>query len=188
MDNRELLIREGLELFAAKGYAGVGVQEICQAAGVTKPTLYHYFGSKLGLYQAIFETIGTPFLQMIGEKTEYHNDLTRNLNEIAIALMEMLCANPLFFRFLENARTLTDASEHFPAANAFLSAMTEPIFQMFIKAEAQHGNMRGKAHLLTYTFIGMLFSIIRLIQAGHMQYSTELPYRVVHQFMYGIFS
>ena len=49
MDNRELLLNTALELFHAKGYDAVGVQEIVDRAGVTKPTLYYYFGSKLGL-------------------------------------------------------------------------------------------------------------------------------------------
>jgi AcrR family transcriptional regulator len=42
--------RSALDLFAAKGYADTSVREIVEAAGVTKPTLYYYFGSKDGLY------------------------------------------------------------------------------------------------------------------------------------------
>ena len=41
MDNRELLLNTALELFHAKGYDAVGVQEIVDRAGVTKPTLYY---------------------------------------------------------------------------------------------------------------------------------------------------
>ena len=49
MDNRERILQCALELFYAKGYDAVGVQEIAQKAGITKPTLYYYFGSKYGL-------------------------------------------------------------------------------------------------------------------------------------------
>jgi AcrR family transcriptional regulator len=38
-DNRAELMDCALELFAAYGYDGVGVQNICEAAAVTKPTL-----------------------------------------------------------------------------------------------------------------------------------------------------
>ncbi len=38
--------RTALELFARKGYASTSVNEIVEAAGVTKPMLYYYFGSK----------------------------------------------------------------------------------------------------------------------------------------------
>ena len=49
LDNRELILNAALDLFYARGYDAVGVQEIVDRAGVTKPTLYYYFGSKLGL-------------------------------------------------------------------------------------------------------------------------------------------
>ncbi len=38
--------RVALKLFARKGYASTSVHEIVEAAGVTKPMLYYYFGSK----------------------------------------------------------------------------------------------------------------------------------------------
>lgn len=55
IDNRELLLDAALDLFYAKGYDAVGVQEIVDRAGVTKPTLYYYFGSKIGLLQNLLE-------------------------------------------------------------------------------------------------------------------------------------
>lgn len=47
---RERLLKAAVELFARKGYAATGVQEIVAACGVTKPVLYYYFGSKEGLF------------------------------------------------------------------------------------------------------------------------------------------
>ena len=53
MDNKETIMTCALDLFYARGYDGVGVQEIADAAGITKPTLYYYFGSKKGLLQQV---------------------------------------------------------------------------------------------------------------------------------------
>ena len=53
MDNRMNILEKALHLFYEKGYDAIGVQEIADAAGVAKPTLYHYFGSKYGLLQAV---------------------------------------------------------------------------------------------------------------------------------------
>ena len=52
MDNRAEILNAALDLFHARGYDAVGVQEIVERAGVTKPTLY-YFGSKLGLLKSL---------------------------------------------------------------------------------------------------------------------------------------
>jgi AcrR family transcriptional regulator len=40
-------------LFARKGYRGVSLRELADAAGVRPFTIQHHFGSKLGLYQAV---------------------------------------------------------------------------------------------------------------------------------------
>ena len=54
MDNREKILNCALELFHARGYDAVGVQEIAETAGVTKPTLYYYFRNKRGLWRRSF--------------------------------------------------------------------------------------------------------------------------------------
>lgn len=46
---KEKIFREAAELFSRDGYHKVSVREICEAAGVTKPVLYYYFGDKENL-------------------------------------------------------------------------------------------------------------------------------------------
>lgn len=41
------------ELFAAHGYAAVGLEQVAAAAGVTRGAVYHHFGSKHGLFTAV---------------------------------------------------------------------------------------------------------------------------------------
>src|SRR4051812_50089081 len=47
------IARVAARLFARHGYDATSVRMIVEAAGVTKPTLYYYFGSKEGLAQAL---------------------------------------------------------------------------------------------------------------------------------------
>jgi AcrR family transcriptional regulator len=47
------IARVAARLFATHGYEATSVRMIVEAAGVTKPTLYYYFGSKEGLAQAL---------------------------------------------------------------------------------------------------------------------------------------
>ncbi|MBL1074761.1 TetR/AcrR family transcriptional regulator [Nocardia sp. 2] len=54
---RRTLLRESRRLFAAKGYAAVGLAEITAAAGVTKGALYHNFSSKIELFRAVLEEV-----------------------------------------------------------------------------------------------------------------------------------
>lgn len=54
---RQTLLLESRRLFAALGYASVGLSEIARAAGVTKGALYHHFGSKAELFRAVLEQV-----------------------------------------------------------------------------------------------------------------------------------
>jgi AcrR family transcriptional regulator len=67
---RGRVLVEALRLFTARGYAATTVREIVAAAGVTKPVLYYYFGSKEGLYLEIMGGISQAFEQRIMELQE----------------------------------------------------------------------------------------------------------------------
>jgi AcrR family transcriptional regulator len=53
------VLKAALDLFASQGYATTSVQQIVEAAGVTKGAMYHYFQSKDDLLFAIYDRILT---------------------------------------------------------------------------------------------------------------------------------
>jgi TetR/AcrR family transcriptional regulator len=53
---REDLMKAALTLFTQRGYSATTVRELVEAAGVTKPVLYYYFGSKEGLFLELMRT------------------------------------------------------------------------------------------------------------------------------------
>lgn len=54
-DVRQGILDVGQRIMAAKGYSGVGLNEILAAAGVPKGSFYHYFGSKDAFGEALLE-------------------------------------------------------------------------------------------------------------------------------------
>ncbi len=50
------MLEAGLELFGERGYHAASIADIGERAGIAKSVLYHYFGSKAGLFEAIAET------------------------------------------------------------------------------------------------------------------------------------
>jgi len=54
---RTALISAARPLFAQRGFAGVGTEEIARAAGVTRGALYHHFEGKRELFEAVYEQI-----------------------------------------------------------------------------------------------------------------------------------
>ena len=54
-DARERLVDEASQLFHARSYESVGVQELCEAAAINKGSFYHFFASKEDLAAAVIE-------------------------------------------------------------------------------------------------------------------------------------
>ena len=65
---RGALITAARPLFAERGYANVGTEEIVRAAGVTRGALYHHFDGKEGLFLAVFEQVEEELLEQIGAR------------------------------------------------------------------------------------------------------------------------
>jgi len=54
---RQALLAAARELFGTQGYADTSLDEIVQAAGVTKGALYHHFSGKEALFHCVFEAV-----------------------------------------------------------------------------------------------------------------------------------
>jgi AcrR family transcriptional regulator len=65
---RTALTEAGRRLFAERGYAGVGTEEIVRAAGVTRGALYHHFDGKRDLLRAVYEEIEAELAQELADK------------------------------------------------------------------------------------------------------------------------
>ncbi|GGE66922.1 TetR/AcrR family transcriptional regulator [Nesterenkonia cremea] len=69
-DTRERLITAAADLIAASPGEDFSLRAVCDAVGVKMPTLYHFFGSKQGLIDAVIEH---GFDLYLGEKASMEN-------------------------------------------------------------------------------------------------------------------
>jgi AcrR family transcriptional regulator len=66
--SRGALLDAAHELFAERGYGGVGTEEIVARAGVTRGALYHHFADKRDLVRAVHERLEERLVAGIGER------------------------------------------------------------------------------------------------------------------------
>src|SRR3989442_6273790 len=62
---RAALLAAARTLFAERGYAGVGTEEIVRSAGVTRGALYHHFHGKEDLFLAVYEDVERELVEQI---------------------------------------------------------------------------------------------------------------------------
>jgi AcrR family transcriptional regulator len=65
---RAALLRAARELFAERGYAAVGTEQVVERAGVTRGALYHHFRDKQDLFRAVHVEMERELMQSIGER------------------------------------------------------------------------------------------------------------------------
>jgi AcrR family transcriptional regulator len=66
---REQLLDIALEVFSHTGFHATSMNEVAEAAGVTKPVLYQHFASKRELYLALLQEEGARLLNAISKAT-----------------------------------------------------------------------------------------------------------------------
>lgn len=96
----ERILSTALDLFAVKGYDATAVREICEAAGITKPTLYHFYGSKEGVLQALVTSGFERFRHLVDSAMAGPGAFRDRLKILARALFESAHHQPHFWRFM----------------------------------------------------------------------------------------
>lgn len=81
---RELIIEAAIQVFSQKGYHNTRMEEIAQAAGIGKGTIYEYFDSKLQLFQSMMEDS----LQVYYQRLESHRLAEKPIVDRLIILIE----------------------------------------------------------------------------------------------------
>ncbi|MCD8104021.1 MAG: TetR/AcrR family transcriptional regulator [Lachnospiraceae bacterium] len=196
MDNRTRLLRCANELFYEKGYDAVGVQEIVARAGLTKPTLYYYFGSKMGLLEALvaerFERLRGMY-QALKERSR-QKDL--RIEEALYWLADIFCGffeqDRHFYMLMMALFYSARGNEAYQTIQPYMVEFYGMVVQVFDRAADQLGNMNGRQRQFAIGFVGTISSYFLL----HYEHDPAEQERVdrqqiaalVKQFMYGIFS
>jgi AcrR family transcriptional regulator len=82
------ILNKAMDLFSSKGYGATSVREICEAAAVTKPTLYHFYGSKEGVYRALVDGTLEDFSSDLKARLEASGTAEERLKRVARGYFE----------------------------------------------------------------------------------------------------
>jgi TetR/AcrR family transcriptional regulator len=188
MDNKENIKQKALELFSVNGYEATGVQMIADSSGISKPTLYYYFGSKKGLFEDIIYERNTRLVELIRRAAEYRKDIVTNVRKVTASYFDFAKRNKEYYRMVLSTWFYPQESEVFGVVKEANNLQFEIVREMFQKASNDHGNMKGRQLTYAYSLIGTVNTYIGLYFAGIIELDEQSVLRLSKQFMHGIFS
>ncbi|MGM5027355.1 TetR/AcrR family transcriptional regulator [Tardiphaga sp. 862_B3_N4_1] len=147
-ETRAKLIRAARTAFAAKGYAAASMDDLTAEAGLTRGALYHNFGDKKGLLQAVIDQIDAEMLaRMRAARGQADTAWDGFLNE-GVAYIEM-SLEPEIQRImlLDGPAVLGDPSQ-WPNQTACLRTTTQAIQRLIDDGTVKPVDAEAAARLI----------------------------------------
>jgi AcrR family transcriptional regulator len=94
------ILDAALTLFSERGYEATSTREICELAGITKPTLYYFYESKEGIYRALVRSAMAEFLALVETGLSSRGDFRQRIQKTAQLTFEHTNKQPRVFRFV----------------------------------------------------------------------------------------
>lgn len=191
MDTKNIILQTALDLFYSKGYDAVGVQEIATKSGITKPTLYYYFGSKLGLLEGLLLEQSKPLIRQL-ENTCTSETVQDALLQTARIFCNFSVSNQKFYRLMLSLMHCAPDNEAYITARPIWLRINELFVNIFQKESHFLGNMNGRQQQFAIGLIGLLNHYLLFkfeTSPDNIIHLTEEELEnILKQFMYGIFS
>ena len=102
-EKQDRMINAALKVFAFQGYKHASTDEIVKEAGISKGLLFHYFGSKIGTYEFVYDYSVRYMLLELSAVDQEETDFYRILAQIEDAKLQVLRNYPYMQQFLLKA-------------------------------------------------------------------------------------
>lgn len=119
------ILDTALQLFGEKGYEATSIREICERAGITRPTLYYFFESKEGLYRAIVAEASREWLRTVRDGLASPPDLRSKYKAVARKFFQDVTLRPALIRFLYNLVWSAESSPFAQEVHKFYAEAVE---------------------------------------------------------------
>ena len=148
-EKQDRMINAALKVFSEYGYYHASTDEIVKNAEISKGLLFHYFGSKIGIYAFLYD-YATRFvtLELTGHVEKNENGYFELYHQILSAKVAAMSQYPYIFLYLNKA----DEEKH-PEAVAEISERREK-YQRIMEALRERADITQFAPFVDYNKVG----------------------------------
>ena len=108
IERKEQVLDVALSVFAVKGFHDTSMNDIAEAAGVTKPVVYQHYESKRALFLAIIDHVGDRMIEVLTAATSGLTDGQAQVEAGMIAFFKWVERDRNAFKFLFDSGTQND--------------------------------------------------------------------------------
>ncbi|MGZ4691674.1 MAG: TetR/AcrR family transcriptional regulator [Acidimicrobiia bacterium] len=143
---RTQLLSVAVEVFGERGFHATSMDEVAEAAGVTKPVLYQHFPSKRALYRELLDEVDAQLVSRLVTATAGAASGRERVEAGFAAYFRFVAENRAAFRLLFGASVRNDA-EFAVVAERAIDRIAALIADL-IEIEAPAGHRRVLAHAI----------------------------------------
>ncbi len=165
---REQLLEVSLELFARQGYHQTSMNEIAEAAGVTKPVLYQHFESKQELYSELLHDVATRLREAVIAATTDAEGPREQVELGFTAIFRWMSEKPARFALLFSGATSRE-----PEFSAAVLDTEQVMAQTIAELITVDGMDVEHRLILAYGIVGMVEVICRQWVTERVDFDPE---------------
>lgn len=159
-EKQDRMINAALKIFAINGYKHASTDDIVAQAGISKGLLFHYFGSKLGLYEFLYDySVRFMKLELTRGVSENSTDYFEIYKQVEMSKMQVLKNYPNMQQFLDRSKseTVEEAVLAVKDQRGVLSEVYSDLYSRADKALFKENVELEKLHnMLEYTVRGLM--------------------------------
>ncbi|HEV7193186.1 MAG TPA: TetR/AcrR family transcriptional regulator [Jatrophihabitantaceae bacterium] len=159
-EREQQIIAAAVDEFAARGYAAASMVVIARRAGISKPLIYQYFGSKDGLYLTCLHSVAGGLLDRLEVAELSVDDSVASRIHALQAVFEALEPQPSAWQLLYDTTKPSDgpiaaAAQDYQRRTAALAASGS---ERFLRARGLTDSLDASA--LTAVWMGLVDSLV----------------------------
>ena len=131
---RERIMQAAINLFDAHGFEAVTLEQICEAAGVSRPTFYSYYKTKQDLIQALGEQV---WLQVTGEFAQQSLAQAKSTEAFVRAFFRLVGKEITDYTRLEKALVQRSMGSDSAVRMTVLARLTEMFQRVYEQGQAR---------------------------------------------------
>ncbi|WP_417706404.1 TetR/AcrR family transcriptional regulator [Pseudomonas sp.] len=148
VETRNKLIKAAREAFAAKGYADSSMDDLTAAAGLTRGALYHHFGGKQGLLQAVIEQIDGEMMQRLSVIIDEAGSTWDGFIDESIAYIKMALEPEIQRIVLRDGPAVLGAPSQWPDQSACMRSTQRSVQKLIDEGSIENVDAEATAYLI----------------------------------------